>query len=397
MDLRRGFRNLRRHPLRSLLSVAGIAVAAAMLCDMIMLSGGLESSFEKLLLLRGYQIRVTPEGTLPLDSEATMPGAMALTRRIASDPDVASVAPVVATALYAPAPAATSQLVTLLGYGIDPAHQGLYELETGRDLLPGDSTGVLLSAPAAHLLGAGLGDTITLVSRLDPQVANPGTERRLVVRGQVRWLYDHAGQASVGTLVPVMQDLGGIGDRASLLMVKVRDGVDVPSVTARLRLANPGVEVSGLDELVRHFQQRMIYFRQLALILGSLSLGIAILLVATLLTITVNERLAEIATLRAIGVQRGSIMRDVLVEGAVLAGAGGVAGLLLGLLTARLLDRILTSFPGLPAAFSFFVPRPVALVTGLAATLLAGVAAGLYPAWLASRAPIAATLRAEAT
>ena len=409
MDLRWSIRNLRRHPLRSILSIAGIAVATAMLCDMIMLRGGLETSFEKLMLLRGYQVRVTPQGTLPLDSEATMPGTTALMRAIATDSDVVAVAPVVATSVYAMArspltahrspDSLVSGLRTLFGYGIDPAHQGLYEVQSGADLAPGDSAGVLLGAPAARLIGAGVGDTVTLVARLDPQVAGAGAERRLVVRGMVRWLYDHEGQPSVGTIVPIMQELGGLraADRASVLMVKVRDGADVPAALARLRGAHPGVEVSGIDDLVRHFRERMVYFRQLALILGTLSLGIATLLIATLLAITVNERLAEIATMRAIGVRRGSIIRDVLVEGAALTLAGGLVGVVLGLATARLLDRILTSFPGLPAAFSFFVPRPGALAAGLAITLLAGLAAGLYPAWLAARAPIAATLRAEAT
>jgi len=122
-----------------------------------------------------------------------------------------------------------------------------------------------------------------------------------------------------------------------------------------------------------------------------------VLLVATLLVITVNERLGEIATLRAIGVRRETIVRQVLVEGTTLTLAGGALGLGLGLVTARYLDAILTSFPGLPATFSFFVPRADALAWAGAVLLLAGSVAGLYPAWLGARVPIAATLRSEAT
>jgi ABC-type lipoprotein release transport system permease subunit len=81
----------------------------------------------------------------------------------------------------------------------------------------------------------------------------------------------------------------------------------------------------------------------------------------------------------------------------VLTVVGGVVGLVLGLATARYLDGILTSFPGLPAAFSFFVTRQEHLATAGIVLLLTGSFAGLYPAWLASRAPIAATLRSEAT
>jgi ABC-type antimicrobial peptide transport system permease subunit len=65
--------------------------------------------------------------------------------------------------------------------------------------------------------------------------------------------------------------------------------------------------------------------------------------------------------------------------------------------TARYLDRILTSFPGLPAAISFFVPDPSNLAIAASVLVLTGVLAGVYPALAAARAPIAATLRTEAT
>jgi len=148
---------------------------------------------------------------------------------------------------------------------------------------------------------------------------------------------------------------------------------------------------------VRHFQDRMVYFRQLAAILGTVSLFVTVLLIGTLLAITVNERLGEIATLRAIGVSRSSVIKEVLVEGMTLTIIGTAIGLALGLVTARFLDRILTSFPGLPERFSFFVPRTPTVATAVLVTLVTGAIAGLYPAWLAARAPIAPTLRSEAT
>ena len=144
MDLRWGVRNLRRHPFRTALSIAGVAVASAMLLDMVMLRGGLEASFADLLLVRGYQIRITPKGTLPLDSEASMPDARGLVAAVRADPAVTSVAPLVATSIHGRGRAGDS-LATLFGYGIDPAHQGIYQLLRGADLAPGDSAGVLLS------------------------------------------------------------------------------------------------------------------------------------------------------------------------------------------------------------------------------------------------------------
>ena len=389
-------KSLRRHRLRTALSLAGIAISAALLLDMVMLSGGIERSFAELVLARGYQIRLTPKGTLPFDTEATLSGSGHLIEQIRGTPGVEAAGAVLGTSLHGHV---GDSLVTLFGYGIQPEAQALYVLESGADLSPHDTLGVLLSEPAARLLNATTGDTVSLTGRLDPQVVTARNGERLLVRGMVRWVYDYRGQPSVGTVLPVMQSLAGqrTGDRASLLMVKVREDSMAAAVAERLRERLPRLEVNSVADLVRHFRQRLLYFRQLAYILGSMSLVVSVLLIATLLTINVNERLGEIATLRAIGISRGTIIRQILSEGAALTLVGSIIGIALGLLTARYLDSILTSFPGLPAAFSFFVPRRDSLATAALVLLLTGTLAGLYPAWLATRAPLAPTLRAEAT
>jgi putative ABC transport system permease protein len=389
-------RNLGRHPIRSGLALAGIAVTTAMLLDMVLLAGGIERSFERMLLGRGYQIRISPKGTLPFDTEATIPGIGRLIPAILADSAISAAGPVLGTSVYA---RRGDSLVTLFGYGIDPAAQALYQVEAGADLTPGDSTGLLLSAPAAGLIGATVGDSVTLVGRLDPQMAAAAVERRLVVRGLVRWLYDYRGQPSVGAVVPVMQDLARLRgeDRASAVVVRVRSDVEVETAARRLQDRFPMLEINSVADLVIHFRERLVYFRQLSYILGTISLGVTVLLVATLMTITVNERLGEIATLRAIGVSRAGIVWGIMAEGAALTLVGGLLGTLLGMLTAQYLDRILTSFPGLPAAISFFVPNPASLAVAAGVLLATGVVAGAYPALVAARAPIAATLRTEAT
>jgi len=387
-------RNLARHPVRTILALAGIAVTTAMLLDMVLLAGGIERSFEQLLLGRGFQIRVSPRGTLPFDTEATIPSAGDIIATMQRDAAVEAVAPIVGSSIHA---RRGDSLVTLFGYGIDPAAQALYQVTAGADLTPRDSAGLLLSAPAARLLAAGIGDTLVLVSRLDPQMAVAGSSRTVVVRGLVRWLYDARDQASVGTLFPVMQDLAGFRaeDRVSAFAVKVTGDAD--SAAARLRAALPALEINSVGAMVLRFRERLTYFRQLSLILGTISLGVTVLLVGTLLTITVNERRGEIATLRAIGIARGTIVRDVMLEGGALTTVGGGLGVVLGLATAEQLDRILTSFPGLPAAISFFVPDARSLALAAGVLLVTGIVAGAYPAWLAAKAPIAETLRTEAT
>ena len=391
-----GLKSLGRHRLRTGLALAGIAVASAMLLDMVMLSGGIDKSFSDLLLARGYQIRLTPKGTLPFDTEASITGAGSIVRAIRGMPGVAAAGAVLGTSVYGRTP---DSLVTLFGYGIQPEAQGIYRVIDGNDLTPDDTAGVLLSEPAAELFRAQPGDTVALIGRLDPQVAATTADRRLVVRGIVHWIYDYRGQPSVGTVLPVMQRLGreAAADGASLMLVKASDDSAVEQVAAGIRERFPSLEVNSVADLVVQAKRRLAYFTQLSYVLGGMSLIVAVLLVGTLLTITVNERLGEIATLRAIGVSRATIVRQVLAEGVALTVLGAAGGILLGLATAEYLDAILTSFPGLPAAFSFFVPRADTLSIAALVLLVTGSLAGLYPAWLASSAPIAATLRAEAT
>ena len=62
--------SLRRHPVRTALAVLGVAVSAALLLDMVMLSTGMRESFRGFLLRPGFQLPVAPKGTPPFDSAA---------------------------------------------------------------------------------------------------------------------------------------------------------------------------------------------------------------------------------------------------------------------------------------------------------------------------------------
>ena len=131
-------------------------------------------------------------------------------------------------------------------------------------------------------------------------------------------------------------------------------------------------------------------------LLGAVSLVVGFLLVTTLVTVSVNERLGEIAVLRAIGVSRPRVVLQILLEGSAIMLVGAALGLALGLVTARYLNRILASFPGLPERIDFFLFQPGAAWTSLGLLAVAGILAGVYPSWRGASLPVAETLRREA-
>ena len=130
-------------------------------------------------------------------------------------------------------------------------------------------------------------------------------------------------------------------------------------------------------------------------VLATVTLFFGFLLIAVLLTVSVNQRLAEIAALRAVGLSRSRVTAGVLWESIILVGAGGVLALPLGAALSFWLDGILRSMPGLPAQLHFFVFEPRALVLYIALLAIASIAAAVYPMRIVSVLPIAATLRRE--
>jgi putative ABC transport system permease protein len=130
-------------------------------------------------------------------------------------------------------------------------------------------------------------------------------------------------------------------------------------------------------------------------VLVTVTLSFAFLLITVLLTVSVNQRLGEIAALRALGFSRRRVVADVICESGLIVGIGGAMALPLGMALARWLDRILKVMPGIPVELHFFVFEPRAVVVHVALLVATAILAALYPMRIVARLPIAATLRNE--
>ena len=384
----------------------GIAVAAALLLDMVMLATGMSESFRSLLLTRGYQLRVSPKGTLPFDSEATIDGAGAIVRALRANPDIKAVSPSLGATLTID----DSRIPSAFTLGLEREVQGDYTLEAGTDITRADSAaGTSAVAPLPRIVvsqtfltraGRAVGDTITISSGLDAQLRTAARSSRVVIGGMGRFIYVPGETPVMALDLALLRQLLGpsFRDRMSLAMAESRlsDSASVEAVRAWIATTQPRVTAISTETAIRQVEERLSYFRQLAFVLGAISLGIGFLLVATLVTLSVNERRGEIAVLRAIGTQRLGVLQQVFLEGLMLTTAGIVGGLALGLVTAQWLNGILRDFPGLPSAFDFFVWSPDAGWRALVLLLTSGTLAGLLPAWRAASIPIARALREEA-
>ena len=114
--------------------------------------------------------------------------------------------------------------------------------------------------------------------------------------------------------------------------------------------------------------------------LGGISLLVGGIGIFTIMSIAVNERISEIGLLRALGASKTQILRLFLIEAALLAALGGLAGLLLGLGVALAAHWLIPALP-LDIAWDYvLLAEVIAVATGLVSGLLpAQRAAGMQP------------------
>lgn len=121
--------------------------------------------------------------------------------------------------------------------------------------------------------------------------------------------------------------------------------------------------------------------------IAGISLFVGAIGILTIMWISVNERSGEIGLLRALGLTHGEVELLFLLEAAVLALMGGIAGLAVGIGTGVLLRLVVPGFP--------LSPRLDAAVAAILMSVIVGFLSGWLPARRAARLDPVEALRAE--
>jgi putative ABC transport system permease protein len=180
-------------------------------------------------------------------------------------------------------------------------------------------------------------------------------------------MFNKVGLVEVDCVAASPEVVDAVVERIRLLMIDRHQGrEDVTIVTQADALA-------VIDRILGLVTTVVAAIAGISLFVG----GIGIL---TVMWIVVNERETEIGLVKAIGASRRQILRWYLFEAAVVALAGGIAGLVAGWAGGRLLAALI---PGIATATPATIVI-VALLTALVVGLLAGIgpavrAAGLDP------------------
>lgn len=172
--------------------------------------------------------------------------------------------------------------------------------------------------------------------------------------------------------------------------VKTADAVDEVRTLMRIKRKIPSGEkdsfgivtpdaISGLrDSLFGTTSIVILAVPTIALVVGAI-------VIMNIMLVAVTERTKEIGIRKSLGARQSDILRQFLVESALLASIGGIIGLMLAIILGFVITKLV---------FPTRIPWWSAVVAiGVSAAV--GILAGLFPAWKAARLDPIEALRAE--
>lgn len=382
---RLGVSGLRARPMRAILSALGIAIGIAAMVGVVGVSASSQARLHEQLQALGTNMLTARSGAdlsganliLPEDSVGRM-------RMIPGVTDASSTSTLSGVSVYRSRlidPNATGGILTMAA----PTNLlDVVSAKVARGTWLNDATsrypGVVLGSKAADLLGittpgtqVWLGNTsFTVLGILEP---SPLAEE-----------LDNA--ALIG--IPVASQLFGAGQAPTTIYERsldsevenVRELIGptlAPQGATGLKVSRPSDALAAKNAADQTLTTLLAGVGSIALLVGGIG-------VANTMIISVLERRREIGLRRSLGAKRGHICMQFLAEALLLSFLGGCVGCVIG---AAVTWGMCLAY-GWPVTIAWYV-----IAAGLAAPLVIGAIAGLYPALRAAHTPPTAALASQ--
>ncbi len=372
---------------RALLTTLAVVLGVAMVCGTYVLTDTISKAFDTIFTTGNAKTSAVVSARDVVDQstsgKATIPAS--LLTKVRSAPDVAE-----ASGLVQASGQGTDQIRLIGPDGKTIGNQNAPKLAFGVDFGATRFNPFTLSAGDWP---KGDGELAIDRSTADKQHLKPGdklgisaqgAKRTFTITGVARYgKVNSLGGATIGLFdVPTAQKLLGKQGRFDTISVAAASGVPDKQLAAGLRsvVGKDATVRTGAEQAAQHskdIEEATSFIRYFLLAFGFIALGVGAFVIYNTLTITVAQRVRELATLRALGASAKQVRRSVLLEGLALGALASVLGLVLGYFLAKGLSAAFVALGiDLPKTDQVLKPRTivVSLALGVVVTALASIA-----------------------
>jgi putative ABC transport system permease protein len=392
--LRIALRGLRANRLRSVLTMLGIIIGVASVILLVAIGNGVQSSVNEKIQPLANLITIVP-------SVGNVPGGAPPKDLI--DADVMALQdPTLSHDIAAVVPATTGKaLIETDAYKFRATVVGSTDrwLEVNnQDMAAGSffDLAQVRSAARAVVLGPSVA---SYLFGTDPAAALNHTVRINHQTFRVLGVMQSVGQPgdsfAVMPLNTARRYIFGGGDKLNEIIVQAAQAATVPAAQDEvIRILSERHHIKDTakrDFEVQSLRSRLDTFNQILRILtlftaavAAISLIVGAIGVLNIMLVSVTERTREIGIRKAIGATRRAILEQFLIESLVLAGLGGLVGIVVGIGLSVLGAAVA---PALGPTFATFTPAVTipSVAISFAISLAIGLIAGGYPANRAAR------------
>ena len=392
----------------SLASVIGIALGVAVLITVLSVFNGFDEEFQKSIFAYIPQVTITTGQDMTKNWQA-------LATKTAAVAGVTSAAPFVQGEAIVSQDSLTQGLQI---FGIEPKQEQKISkfstkiVEGKYDSLNPGQFNMLIGSDLANRLGTRIGDKIVLYLPQQMNISPVGPNirlKRFTVSG-IFHVSNSLGPYNSAVAFINLTDASklfpvGFGTRG--LNLKIANIYNARAIEQQLYNTLPnGYAVSTWMDALGAFSQALGIQKTMMMIILMLIVAVAAFNLVSSLVMAVNEKQADIAILRTLGMRPKTVMSIFIVQGFVLGLIGVLIGLVLGVLMALNVTHFVSWLQGVlhmqlvsdSVYIVNFLPSKISisdLITVTLAALGMSLVATLYPAWKAFRLQPAEALRYE--
>jgi len=389
----------------SMTSMLGIALGVTALITVLSVMNGFEKELRDRILGMASHATVTTYAGRLADWQT-------LSQTLEEQPSIIAMAPYVqGESMLSQGKRVSGALIRGVMPGMEGGVSDVVSHINGGDLtlLEEGKYNIILGNELAIVLGAGVGDSVTVVSpqvTIGPTGILPRLRRFTVVGIFEVGMYEYDRGVALVHIKDAAR-LFSLDDNVTGLRLKLENIYDAPRLARELTAQLPGgYRVEDWTRQHANFFRAVKTEKRVMFIILTLIVAVAAFNIVSTLIMVVTDKRSDIAILRTLGASPGSIMKIFIIQGVVIGVLGTTLGVAGGLGLALNVETIV---PAIESFFNVeFLAADVYYISEVPSELhwkdvwvMASVSMGLsllatlYPAWRAARTHPAEALRYE--